>query len=94
MPNGSPVSDNLGDMAQLVEHIVHIDGVTGSSPVATTGKEEVRWWLLLFFFFPGKKEESLYHSQPDEGGMIHEKYCADPAANTAITNVDQEREIL
>ena len=23
-------------MAQLVEHIVHIDGVTGSSPVATT----------------------------------------------------------
>ena len=25
-------------MAQLVEHIVHIDGVTGSSPVATTAK--------------------------------------------------------
>ena len=25
-------------MAQLVEHIVHIDGVTGSSPVATTQK--------------------------------------------------------
>ena len=25
-----------GRMAQLVEHIVHIDGVTGSSPVATT----------------------------------------------------------
>ena len=23
-------------MAQLVEHIVHIDGVTGSSPVSTT----------------------------------------------------------
>ena len=30
-------SDNIyGRMAQLVEHIVHIDGVTGSSPVATT----------------------------------------------------------
>ena len=27
-----------GRMAQLVEHIVHIDGVTGSSPVATTIK--------------------------------------------------------
>ena len=27
-----------GRMAQLVEHIVHIDGVTGSSPVATTMK--------------------------------------------------------
>ena len=25
-----------GDLAQLVEHIVHIDGVTGSSPVITT----------------------------------------------------------
>ena len=28
--------DKYGRMAQLVEHIVHIDGVTGSSPVATT----------------------------------------------------------
>ena len=27
---------HYGRMAQLVEHIVHIDGVTGSSPVATT----------------------------------------------------------
>ena len=27
-------------MAQLVEHIVHIDGVTGSSPVATTKHEK------------------------------------------------------
>ena len=29
-----------GRMAQLVEHIVHIDGVTGSSPVATTKPEK------------------------------------------------------
>ena len=29
-------SSEYGRMAQLVEHIVHIDGVTGSSPVATT----------------------------------------------------------
>ena len=29
-----------GRMAQLVEHIVHIDGVTGSSPVATTNPEK------------------------------------------------------
>ena len=27
-----------GLLAQLVEHIVHIDGVTGSSPVQTTRK--------------------------------------------------------
>ena len=31
-------SSEYGRMAQLVEHIVHIDGVTGSSPVATTMK--------------------------------------------------------
>ena len=29
-----------GRMAQLVEHIVHIDGVTGSSPVATTNPKK------------------------------------------------------
>ena len=28
----------FGALAQLVEHIVHIDGVTGSSPVGTTKK--------------------------------------------------------
>ena len=27
-------------MAQLVEHIVHIDGVTGSSPVQTTRNKD------------------------------------------------------
>ena len=35
-PNILRNADILGRMAQLVEHIVHIDGVTGSSPVATT----------------------------------------------------------
>ena len=30
------IGSKFGRMAQLVEHIVHIDGVTGSSPVATT----------------------------------------------------------
>ena len=34
-----PASTVFGRMAQLVEHIVHIDGVTGSSPVATTNVE-------------------------------------------------------
>ena len=35
-------------MAQLVEHIVHIDGVTGSSPVATTREpnRKVRLYLV------------------------------------------------
>lgn len=30
------VVTTYGLLAQLVEHIVHIDGVTGSSPVQTT----------------------------------------------------------
>ncbi len=34
--NAAFPSGKNGRMAQLVEHIVHIDGVTGSSPVATT----------------------------------------------------------
>ena len=33
---GRPKVRKHGGMAQSVEHIVHIDGVTGSSPVATT----------------------------------------------------------
>ena len=34
----SAIVDKMADglLAQLVEHIVHIDGVTGSSPVQTT----------------------------------------------------------
>ena len=32
----TPFSNGCGLLAQLVEHIVHIDGVTGSSPVQTT----------------------------------------------------------
>ena len=36
VPTGYFVEFPHGRMAQLVEHIVHIDGVTGSSPVATT----------------------------------------------------------
>ena len=35
-------------MAQLVEHIVHIDGVTGSSPVATTMRTLVNQGFFLF----------------------------------------------
>ena len=42
-------------MAQLVEHIVHIDGVTGSSPVATTNAEEAcEIRLLSFCLFFGR----------------------------------------
>ena len=49
-PNILGNADILGRMAQLVEHIVHIDGVTGSSPVATTTRLAsllVRFFLTL-----------------------------------------------
>ena len=37
-------------MAQLVEHIVHIDGVTGSSPVATTIIPRISGFEGFFMF--------------------------------------------
>ena len=45
-------------MAQLVEHIVHIDGVTGSSPVATTTKPR-RHKAFEVFFISG--EDADFH---------------------------------
>ena len=44
-----------GLLAQLVEHIVHIDGVTGSSPVQTTPSQQWEGFFVLgnlFAFFP------------------------------------------
>ena len=38
-----------GGMAQSVEHIVHIDGVVGSSPTVTTKAEAVENQRLLLF---------------------------------------------
>ena len=35
-----PFVPGYGLLAQLVEHIVHIDGVTGSSPVQTTRNKD------------------------------------------------------
>ena len=37
-------------MAQSVEHIVHIDGVVGSSPTVTTKAEAVENQRLLLFY--------------------------------------------
>lgn len=44
-----------GALAQLVEHIVHIDGVTGSSPVSTTKKSLPEWEVFSFAVFYGTK---------------------------------------
>ena len=40
-----------GGMAQLVEHIVHIDGVTGSSPVVTTKKNGYPLRVSILFAY-------------------------------------------
>ena len=45
----TPVPWGDGRMAQLVEHFVHIEGVTGSSPVATTMKRKKLYFFLFFF---------------------------------------------
>ena len=50
--SGHNASD-FGRMAQLVEHIVHIDGVTGSSPVATTTSSVRNDRGFLFAFHSG-----------------------------------------
>ena len=42
-------------MAQSVEHIVHIDGVVGSSPTVTTKAEAVENQRLLFLSKKGRK---------------------------------------
>ena len=57
-------------MAQLVEHIVHIDGVTGSSPVATTTKPRRHKAFEVFFIseedadfhFGAKKMNGIHHA--------------------------------
>ena len=51
-------------MAQLVEHIVHIDGVTGSSPVATTTKPsncKVRGFSFSRLVPKGRKSHAPIH---------------------------------
>ena len=44
------IGSSHGRMAQLVEHIVHIDGVTGSSPVATTIIPRIAGFEGFFMF--------------------------------------------
>ena len=43
------ISGQNGALAQLVEHIVHIDGVTGSSPVSTTKNPRIDRFEDFFF---------------------------------------------
>ena len=51
----------------MVEHIVHIDGVTGSSPVATTNEVFMFWykaWRLLFCIYRLiRRQNTVYNHQ-------------------------------
>ena len=59
VPTGTFVEISLGLLAQLVEHIVHIDGVTGSSPVQTTTRKSLeKSRLFLFYTFPQRGYKS------------------------------------
>ena len=55
-------------MAQLVEHIVHIDGVTGSSPVATTTIPGRKAWG--FFILPPSRPRAIIQR---ESGSLRKK---------------------
>ena len=48
-------SGACGLLAQLVEHIVHIDGVTGSSPVQTTNPPYVAGLFIFILTIPEEK---------------------------------------
>lgn len=53
-------SGACGLLAQLVEHIVHIDGVTGSSPVQTTQSSICKG---RGFFHIAAEKEGVKHDQ-------------------------------
>ena len=67
----------FGSLAQLVEHIVHIDGVTGSSPVRTTTNTKysrifARRAVLGVFLFPNenrREEHGRAAGRPRRGGV-------------------------
>ena len=68
-------------MAQSVEHIVHIDGVTGSSPVATTISKSGKL-LAGLFLFPRFIVHTDGGSKPppavrDSGGIERFESCCD-----------------
>ena len=46
----------LGTLAQLVEHIVHIDGVTGSSPVSPTIYKKRKPYTACVFYINWKRD--------------------------------------
>ena len=65
------ISCRFGLLAQLVEHIVHIDGVTGSSPVQTTKDAKYSRMILavlgVFFLFSSDRFEEDGYGRKAEG---------------------------
>ncbi len=50
---------SLGGMAQLVEHSLHMRGVTGSSPVVSTNNPKIG----LFFLYNGLNGDYIAFAQ-------------------------------
>ena len=89
------ISGQNGALAQLVEHIVHIDGVTGSSPVSTTILRFVSQETSLFCLRRSSVMEIVeldqltIHTETKDITLSQLKEMVD--ANDIITNPDYQR---
>ena len=66
------VPSEWGGMAQSVEHIVHIDGVVGSSPTVTTTVQSVEDWTFLYIICEKggcMVENLMFCRRKQSGGM-------------------------
>ena len=54
----------------MVEHIVHIDGVTGSSPVATTIKPRISSWVFNIAYLAVRFVRMKYCHKDIWGDMV------------------------
>ena len=63
-------------MAQSVEHFVHIEGVVGSSPTATTTKNHPLWVVFLWWQLDSNKYPSadVKHRIEDVGSFSLDHY--------------------
>ena len=67
--DGSPDTNASCTKGTMAEHIVHIDGVTGSSPVATTKIPGRKAWDVFIFLptlFCGYGIQEILFGQPKQ----------------------------
>ena len=67
---------DFGLLAQLVEHIVHIDGVTGSSPVQTTNPLESGSFFTQNVEFTEEARKQFYWRNHADEEVSHRLFWA------------------